>query len=206
MKILHLYYDFMNLYGEYANTLALRDAAIKNGKECEIVKKTFGDEYSFSDYDFIYIGSGTERNQKVILEDMRPKKQELLDYVNSGKPALFTGNSFEILGKTITDASGKTYEGLGFFGFETTEQNKTRETGDARFKADFLENELIGLINKCSEIRGIEKPLFSVIEGLGNFPGDTGEGVRLNDLFCTHLIGPALMRNPELCAYLAELK
>lgn len=205
MKILHLYYDFMNLYGEYANTLALRDKLRAMGKDCEIEKKTFGDEVTFSDYDFIYIGSGTERNMKLILEDMRPKADELKKYVDSGKPVLMTGNSFEILGKSITDAAGKRYEGLGFFGFEVTEQNKRRDTADAVFTADFVEGDLVGFVNKCSEIRGVSEPLFTVKEGLANAEGETGEGARMKNLFGTHLIGPALMRNAQLCKYLADL-
>lgn len=205
IKILHLYYDFMNLYGEYANTLALRDKLISMGEDCEIEKKTFGDDIILSDYDFIYIGSGTERNQKIVLEDMRPRAEELKKYVEAGKPVLMTGNSFEILGKSIIDAAGKKYEGLNLFDFEVTEQNKRRDTADCVFTADFIEGDLVGFVNKCSEIRGVGESLFTVKEGLANAEGEKGEGVRLNNLFGTHLIGPALMRNPKLCEYMADI-
>lgn len=205
MKILHLYYDFMNLYGEYANTLALRDMLISKGCECTIENKTFGDEVDFQLYDCVYIGSGTERNQKIVLEDMKVRAKDFKDYVDKGGVALLTGNSFEILGKSITDANGKTYEGLGFFDFEVTEQNRTRETADAVFETDLFDKQLVGFINKCSEIKGITEPLFKVRSGLPNCKGDSGEGVRLKNLFCTHLIGPALMRNQEFCSFLADI-
>ena len=68
MKILHLFDDLMNLYGEYANTLALQRAVSEKGRAAEIERRSVGDELSFSEYDFIYIGSGTEKNQKVALE------------------------------------------------------------------------------------------------------------------------------------------
>ena len=49
MKILHMYHDVMNLYGEYANVLAVRDMIIKSGESCEVVKKSYGDDVNFDE-------------------------------------------------------------------------------------------------------------------------------------------------------------
>ena len=133
MKILHMYHDVMNLYGEYANVLAVRDMIIKSGEPCEVVKKSCGDDVNFDEYDFVYIGSGTERGQKSVLADFLPKRDAFKAYVDSGKAALLTGNAFEMLGKTITDCDGNVFEGLSLFDFTVTEQNKTRNTADAVF-------------------------------------------------------------------------
>ena len=205
MKVLHYYHDIMNLYGDYANVLALQDMLTRAGEEVVIEKKTIGDSVQLSDYAFIYIGSGTERNQKVVLEDLRLHSDELREYIESGKPVLMTGNSFEMLGKTLTDCSGKTYQGLGLMNFTTTEQNKTRNTADAILTADFLERPLVGFINKCSTISGVVSPLFKVKMGLGNQADDQHEGVRMKNLFGTHLTGPVLMKNPEFLTYITSL-
>ena len=205
MKILHMYHDVMNLYGEYANVLAMRDMIIKSGEPCAVEKKSYGENVNFSDYDFVYIGSGTERGQKSVLADFLPRRDGFRAYVESGKAALLTGNSFEMLGKTITDCDGKSYSGLGLFDFTVTEQNKTRNTADAVFTADFLSSPLVGFINKCSEIKGIDEPMFTVKLGLGNCSDSNGEGVRVNNLFCTHLTGPVLMKNPEFLTYITKL-
>ena len=205
MKILHYYHDIMNLYGDYANVLALQDMLTRAGEEVVIEKKTIGDPVQLSDYAFIYIGSGTERNQKVVLEDLRLHSDELREYIESGKPVLMTGNSFEMLGKMLTDCSGKTYQGLGLMNFTTTEQNKTRNTADAIFSVDFLERPLVGFINKCSTISGVVSPLFKVKMGLGNQADDQHEGVRMKNLFGTHLTGPVLMKNPEFLTYITSL-
>ena len=205
MKILHLYHDLMNLYGDYANVLALQRLLNNNGIETVIDKLSVSDSAKLSDYDFIYIGSGTERNQKLVLEDLRKYKDELKKCIDNGKVILMTGNSFEMLGKSLTDSGGKTVEGLGFFNFASVEQNKTRVTGDVIYSCDFLTQPLVGFVNKCSEIRGIEKPLFSVQMGLANFDGDKSEGIRKNNLFGTHLTGPVLIKNPHFLAYLAEI-
>lgn len=205
MKLLHFYYDIMNLYGDYANISALERIFKYSNIECTADKLSFSDKPSLDDYDFIYIGSGTERNRNVVMEDLKNYTEELKAFIDSGKPVLMTGNSFEMLGKTITGANGEVYSGLGIFDFTVTEQNKTRTTGDAVFTAEFLDKPLVGFINKCSELDGVAEPLFSVKMGLGNKNNDNTEGVRKNNFFGTHLTGPVLIKNPHFLIYLAKL-
>ena len=176
----------------------------KSGEEVTVDKLSFGDKAALSDYDFIFIGSGTERNQRVVLDDFKKYADELKACVESGKVILLTGNSFEMLGKTITDAHGQSFDGLGLLDFGVTEQNKTRLTADVIFDCDFLTQPVVGFVNKCSEITGADKTLFSVRMGLGNKDGDKREGVRLNNCFGTHVTGPVLIKNPHFLCYLAE--
>ena len=77
--------------------------------------------------------------------------------------------------------------------------------GDVVFDCAFLSAPVVGFINKCSEIKVIDEPMFTVRMGLGNSKGDKGEGVRLNNLFCTHVTGPVLVKNPHFLSYIAEL-
>ncbi len=205
MQVLHLYNDIMNLYGEYANLTALGRFLAHNGERMALEYATFGDNVRLYDYDFIYMGSGTERNQKLVLADFARYSDELAAYIESGKPALFTGNAFEILGKSITDADGKKYDGLGIFDFETVEQRKTRMTADAIFEADFLDKPLVGFVNKCSTIKGVETPAFKVRMGLGNDDGKF-EGLRKNNFIGTHLTGPIMVKNPHFLKYEASLE
>ncbi len=205
MKILHLYHDLMNLYGEYANVAALKRMLEKNNVPCEVDKLSVGDKLQLMDYDFIYIGSGTESNQKYILEHLRAYKEELKAYIEAGKVLLMTGNSFEILGKKLKEAKGKEYEGLGFFDFSVIEQERVRNTSDAIFTMEGQEKPLVGFINKCSIISGIETPLFQVKMGLGNETKGTTEGIHYKNFFGTHLTGPILIKNPYFLISLAEI-
>ena len=107
-----------------------------------------------------------------------------------------TGNSFEILGKELKDAKGKVFEGIRMFDFTVTEQEKTRNTADAIFTLEGSEKPLVGFINKCSTISGIENPLFQVKMGLGNETKGTTEGIRYKNFYGTHLTGPILIKNP----------
>ena len=124
MKILHYYHDLMNLYGDYANVSAMRRILEKSGESVTVDRRSLGDNVDFSDYDFIYIGSGTERNQRVALADLHRHADALRQYIADGKPALLTGNSFEMLGRTITDAAGNKHKGLGVFDFTVTEHRR----------------------------------------------------------------------------------
>lgn len=204
MKILHLYHDLMNLYGDYANILALLRILETNEVEYTLDKKSIGDKLDLSCYDFVFVGSGSEENQKIALSHLQGYSKELGKYINSGKVALFTGNSFEMLGKEINSFLGN-FEGLGIFPFTSTEQNRTRTTADAIFNFDGLEKPIVGFINKCSVIEGAAEPLFTVKMGLGNSKNDKVEGVRSLNFFGTHLTGPVLVKNPHFLKYIAEI-
>lgn len=204
MKILHLYYDLMNLYGEYANVEALKRMLEKNAVPYEVDALSVGDTLQLADYDLIYMGAGTESNQKYVLNLLQQQREELQKYIESGKFLLMTGNSFEILGKEITDEKGKVTKGLGLFSYTVAEQEKTRNTGDAVFQMEDSEKPLVGFINKCSTIHGIETPLFQVQMGMGNEPDAKGEGIHYRNFYGTHLTGPLLIKNPYFLTEFAE--
>ena len=203
MKILHLFHDLMNLYGEYANTLALQKSLSEKGRAAEIEKLSIDDTFDLTDCDLIYIGSGTEKNQKTALEYLRPYAGQLKTALDEGKIILATGNSFEMFGEKITDRNGKEYEGLKLFGFTVTEGTE-RIVEDV--SAEFEENKIIGFINKASCTDGIEKPFFVIKQGVGNSDSSPNvEGIRQGNFFGTHIIGPLLMRNKCMADYFADL-
>ena len=215
MKILHLYHDIMNLYGEYANVAALKRMLENNKIPCKVETLSVGDKLELLEYDFIYVGSGTESNQKYVMEHLKKYKGQLKSYIDAGRFLLMTGNAFEILGKTITDAKGKEYQGLGIFDFTVAEQERVRNTADAIFSlaeqsegsVSNMENkgkELVGFVNKCSTVNGITNPLFQVKMGLGNEDGGKYEGIVYKNFYGTHLTGPMLIKNPYFLQDLAS--
>lgn len=205
LKLLHLYHNLMNLYGEYGNIKALIRHLEDQGAQVELTESDSADGLCFTDYDFIYIGSGTEKNQKKALNDLLFNKESFLSAANGGTVMLLTGNSFELLGQSVTDAHGKKYSALGFADFTSAEQNKKRLTGDCICTCDFLSRPLVGFINKCSEIKGISSPLFTVKMGLTNTEGEQTEGFHKNNVYGTHLIGPVLVKNPHFMDEMVRL-
>ena len=55
MKLLHLYHDIMNLYGDWANVAAMKRILEDSGEEVTVDKLSLGDNAALSDYDFIFI-------------------------------------------------------------------------------------------------------------------------------------------------------
>lgn len=204
LKLLHLYDDVMNLYGEYANVSVLARCLSDLGCTVSVDTLSLYEDKDISGYDFYYMGSGTERKQRLALSQLVKFRDALNDACEAGKVMLFTGNSFELLGKKITDADANAYEGLQLASFETVE-GKRRMTGDCLATFDGFEDVLVGFINKCSRISGVEQPLFKLLMGAGN-EGDKGaEGFRKNNCLGTHLTGPILVKNPAMLRYIATL-
>ena len=146
IKMLHLYYDIMNLYGDYGNIIILKKHLEDQGFEVLLDKKTIGEDVTIEDYDFIFIGSGTERNLDVVLNDIKKYEENLKEYIDKEKVILLTGNSFEMFGKSIDDK-----EALKIFDYET-KREKDRTTSDVIYKSQFLENKVVGFVNKCTKI------------------------------------------------------
>lgn len=193
----------MNLYGDYGNICALQKILTANGIKSEVDTLSVGDKPHFSDYDFVYVGSGTEENQKLALRHLSDYKDELKAYFDSEKTALFTGNSFEMLGNEINGFSER-YEGLGILDFYVSEQNKKRITADIVAEREGLQKPIVGFINKCSEIYGVANPLFSVKMGVGNNSASAEEGICEKGFICTHITGPILIKNPHFLHYVAS--
>ena len=204
MKIIHLFADLCNLYGDYGNVCALKRALEKKGETVEVIYQTVDDTIDLSEADFVHIGSATERNQKAAMEYLLPYRDNIKAALDKGTIMLATGNSFEIFGKSVTDCNGTKHSGLDFFGYETVE-GKERIVTDSLCSTTLCEGEIIGFINKASCTSGVDSPLFSVKQGSGNGKDDINEGVHYGSFYGTHLIGPLLIRNPKLCEAFADM-
>lgn len=199
IKILHWYYDIMNLYGEYGNIKILEKHLKDQKLKVVVEKKTVKEDVKLDDYDFIYIGAGTEDNQMFVLQDMIKYKTQLKDYIDSEKVALFTGNSYEILGKSIDEV-----EALGILDFET-KRLKDRVTSDVIYKNKFLKKRVVGFVNKMTNIVHNLNPLFEVEFGIGENENKDIEGIKYKNLYGTHVSGPILVRNPEVLEMIVRM-
>lgn len=204
MKILHLYYDLMNLYGEYANVSALERYLSQQGIDVVADKKSLYDEIDFSQYGLIYIGSGTEQNQLVALRNLMQRKDAVKRAYENGAVILATGNAFELFGSKIVLPDSQELEALGFFGYYTVLSGTERTLTD-QVCTDRSGSKAVGFINKSSEIFGADKPMFTVDFGAGNNKNEKTEGFTEGNFFGTHLIGPCLVKNPLLAEFFVKM-
>ena len=203
MKILHLYHDIMNLYGEYGNICALERMLEKNKLEVIIDRYSIGDEVNLLEYDLIYVGAGTEKKQKMVLEDFIKYKNEINQFIEEGRVLLMTGNSFEMMGETLRDSGGKVYSGLSVLPYASEEKN-IRLTSDVILLPIEEGEPVVGFVNKCSKITGIMSPLFKVERGMGNEGNGGSEGVRYMNFFGTYVTGPVLVKNPAFLIFIIK--
>jgi len=206
VKLLHLYHDLMNLYGDWANAAVLERELVNRGYEVRLDKKSVGDDVDFSGYDFIFIGSGTERSQLACMRDMVRFKAAFLEQIEKGVPVLATGNSHELFGNAITDCDGKKHEMLGLLNFETMQTN-TRVTGDCICESlvPKMSDKFISFINRAggSQTGDIERP-FAIKPGEGANFAASKEGIIYKNLLGTYLTGPILVKNPPVLKYFLE--
>ena len=200
-KLLHLYDDAMNLYGEYANVSLLARYLTDLGHSVRVETLSLYEKKDISGYDFYYMGAGTERRQKLVLPQLLQYRETLLEAKRRGAVLLFTGNAFELLGSAVTDAEGKRNDCLGFAGFESNE-TKRRITGDVI--ARIGDERVVGFMNKCGHTTGVKQPLFHVEFGFGNEAQCGDEGWRDGNCFGTHLTGPLLVKNPSMLRRVAK--
>lgn len=203
IRILHLFDDAMSLYGEYANVLILERYLTEQGHSVQVDRLHLYEKRDISGYDFYFMGAGTELKQKLVLGEMRQYADALRSAYEGGKVMLFTGNSWELLGRSVTDAEGKCHDGLGIFPFETTE-GTGRIVGDCLGSCDLFSAPIVGFMNKCSKTKGVANPLFRLKMGYGNDSQKGTEGLQEKNLFATHLTGPVLVKNPALLKEIAK--
>lgn len=190
IKLLHLYYDILNLYGDYGNVVVLKKYLEDQGANVTVDKKTIGDVFDINSYDFVFIGAGTERSLDRVIKDIARYKDDFKKYIDNKKVLLATGNSFEMFGKSI-DGN----ETLGIFDFET-KRDSDRTTADVIYISQYFKREVVGFINKCTRIYHNMNPLFKVEFGVGENENNDYEGVKYKNFYGTHLSGPLLVRNP----------
>ena len=181
LKILHFYPDLMSLYGSYANVSILKRTLEEMGNPVAVEPVAPGADAYFSK-----------------LGDRGKAAAE------SGVPMLFAGNAMELLGKSITDDAGKVYEGLGLADF-TVVQNKKRFVEDVYGHTDLYEDAVVGFVNRCSVITGVETPLLASMDmGHGNEGPCGPEGYHKGSVFASQLTGPILVKNPALLKVMVQ--
>ena len=191
ITIAHLYYDLLNLYGECGNVRILKKILEEQNVDVVVKFLTVDDKLNFEDYDFVYMGMGIEDNLKIANKHLKKYKKDIQKYIEDGKYFICTGNSYELFGKEIAFES-ETIKTLGIFDYKSKilEERKIMEISA---KTDMIDKELIGFMNTGST-NDNEKENF--LKNINNT--DENEGIIYKNFIGTYLIGPLLVRNPEL--------
>ena len=198
IKIIHFYPDLMSLYGSYANVSVLKRRLEQMGNAVTVTPVLPGQEADLSGADFLYMGAGTEHAQKAALADFTRYGETVKALAENGTAMLFAGTAMELLGKSITDDTGKTYDGIGLADFTSVQGNK-RFVEDVYGHTDLYPDAVVGFMNKCSAISGVETPLLTDLAlGYGNNGEKAPEGFHMHNVYASQLTGPLLVKNPRM--------
>jgi len=202
IKILHMYPDLLNLYGDRGNIACMRKRLEHRGIDCEVVQYTCESKgFSLKDVDIVFIGGGSDREQKIVCSRLLEHKKELTKYVENNGTLVAVCGGYQLLGKYYKLAN-ETIEGLSILDI-TTEQGKGRLISNIVLKADFIDQPIVGFENHGGRtFIGKHKPLGKVMFGNGNADKAGAEGVHYKNVIATYLHGPLLPKNPQLCDYI----
>lgn len=204
IKIAHLYYDLMNLYGENGNVRVLIKHLENQNLKVITHFLTIDDKIDFSKYDIYYIGCGSEENFKLVLQDLKKYKTEIDKAIQSKKFIIATGNALNLFGKYYINLNGNENICLDILDYDS-EQTDFRIVGEQVFSFSSIKDKLIGFQNRDSVLRNInETHLFEVNDGTGYLPKSNYEGIRKNNFYGTYLLGPIFARNPHFTEYIVK--
>ncbi len=202
IKIAHLYYDLMNLNGESGNLISLKKHFENQKVKVEIYFLTIDDKIDFNRFDIYYMGTGSNENKLLVLEDIKKYKKDIKKAINDNKYFFMTGNSHELFGKYIVNLDKTKTECLNIFDYyaETfTDNFDFKIVGDCRYKVKFIKEDIIGFQNRFEKIYNINYPLFNIKENSKDY-----EGIHYKNFFGTFLLGPMFVRNPYLTDYFVK--
>lgn len=204
IKIAHLYYDLMNLYGEHGNILALENHLEKNNVKVITHYLSLEDEIDFKKYDLFYIGSGNKESFLLVLQDILKRKDEFQKAMDEKKFFIITGNALDLFGRKFHTLDELHMDSLHFFDYESFETD-FRIVGEQVFKMPKLKYEIIGFQNRNTVLKEIKEPfLFEVLNGTGYTPKSKVEGIHKNHFYGTYLLGPIFIRNPYFTEYIVK--
>lgn len=197
IKIAHLYYDLMNLYGENGNVRILKKFIERQGIECEIHEFSLGDKLDFKNYDIYYLGAGTEEAEYMALSEMYDYRREIKTAIENGKTFLVTGNAMEMFGTKIRRKDSENIAALDIFDYNAVEY-KERLVSELFYKFEELPvdegADIIGFKNCNSNIMN------NTYERLFKFP----DNIRYKNFYGMMFVGPICARNPYFTDYVLK--
>lgn len=198
INIMHLYYDLLNLYGESGNIKVLKKYFENQGIKVNIHFVTIDNDINLENIDILYIGNGTENNQLLALSHLKKYKKNINNYIENNGIVISTGNSYEMFGKKIDKINA-----LNIFDYIAYNDN-FRIVDEVLLESSFFKEKIIGFQNQEKIVKINNNHLFKVIKGTGDYPKSSFEGYKYKNFYGTHLIGPLLVRNPNLLEYICN--
>ena len=202
IKIMHLFPDLLNLYGDKGNIECMRKRLEWRGIECEVTEFTSDNtSLDLSDVDIVFLGGGSDREQKIVCSALMEYKDTIKEYAENNGSIIALCGGFHLLGKSCK-LGDEAFEALGVLDV-STEQGSDRLISDVVLESELIgERAIIGFENHSERVNiNSHKPLGKVLYGNGNDGKSGVEGVVYKNVIASNLHGPLFPKNPALCDY-----
>lgn len=201
IRILFLYPQEMNTYGDWGNVLVIQKRLEWRGFRVRIIEHHPGDRLP-SDVDLIFFGGGQDSGQSLIMDDLQMIGPQLNEWIEAEKAMLAICGGYQLLGREFVTQTDKRLPGLGILNF-TTYAQADRLIGNVIIENQHF-GQVIGFENHSGRtFLGQDlQPLGRVLQGAGNNGEDGGEGVIYKATIGTYLHGPILPKNPKVADWL----
>ena len=178
LKILYLYPDILELYGDYGNIQVLRYRLEQRGFKAIIETYSIGDNApDFKSYDIVFARSvGADQEQSILAEDLLKYKDNIKEAVENGVFFLLICGAYQLFGKYYKGVEGNIIPGLEVFNYYTEAEpdRKKRCIGNIIIEANLngISTKVIGFENHGGQTFDISSPFGNVLFGNGNKFGD----------------------------------
>lgn len=210
IKLLHMYPNVLDLYGDGGNVEVLKYRCKMRGIELETAAHYLGteDTADFSGQDIIYLGGGADYEQQLLAEDLLSCREKILKAYQSGVFMLMICGGYQLMGQYYKDSNGEEIPGLGLFPYYTQASRNKRDRciGNIVIETSLggEDYKVIGFENHGGQTRGVPSPFGKVLCGNGNCRESGYEGYMEERVIATYLHGPLLSKNPKLADHIIK--
>lgn len=197
VRILHLYPEVMNIYGDMGNVIALRKRLEWRGYQVHYERLGPGQDLDLAGVDIVFGGGGQDVGQERIAADLGRHRAALRDAAARGSVMLVVCGMFQLFGHRFVTAGGTEIPGVSVLDLETIAGSR-RLIGNVVLRSSW--GRIVGFENHSGRtIRAPGLPPLGVVEkGFGNDGVSREEGAVFRNVFGTYLHGSLLPKNPRL--------
>jgi CobQ-like glutamine amidotransferase family enzyme len=203
LRIMCLYPNEMNIYGDHGNLLTLVKRAEWRGIKTEYIQHEVGQEFDDT-ADMIIGGGGQDSGQDKIQADLLKNASAIKALAERGVPMLMICGLYQLFGHYFETNAGHHINGIGLFD-AWTKAGPVRLVGNVTTETDL--GEIVGYENHSglTHLNKGQVPFGKIIRGDGNNGSDRSEGARRYNVIGSYLHGPILPKNPRLADELLKL-
>jgi len=201
LKILWMYHDLMDLYGDKGNIETLRYRASKRGINVIVDTCTLQEERNIEDYDIFFLGGGADKEQTLIYKDLLERKKSILKAKESGTAFLLICGGYQLFGQYYLDQDGQKIDGLGIYDYYTESSDRDhRCIGNIVVETNIHDKKVtvVGFENHGGQTKEVSNPFGKVLVGHGNTFDSGFEGYMDTQTIATYMHGPLLPKNPDI--------